>query len=232
MIPTMIEHVRGVAVARYRLYCVGASGNSFKVALFLNCAGLDGEPVGVDFAGAETRAPLWRDATNEMGEIPVIEVGGSRMSQSGAILLWLAETHGVFGPLSADERFETTRWLLFDNHRFTGNFAAHRLLQSMTPEPPHLDVLAYVRSRVQSAFSIVERHLVDRSFMPGERPTIADFSLVGYLYYPVEETGFDLRTAFPAIDRWRGRIAALPGWKPPYEMMPVGNSLPVIRSAR
>jgi glutathione S-transferase len=32
---------------------------------------------------------------------------------------------------------------------------------------------------------------------------------------------------YPAIDAWRRRIAALPGWKPPYEMMPVGASLPL-----
>ena len=57
-------------MARYRLHCVGASGNSFKVALFLNCAGLDWEPVGVDFAGGQTRDPAWRTATNAMGEVP------------------------------------------------------------------------------------------------------------------------------------------------------------------
>jgi glutathione S-transferase len=85
-------------------------------------------------------------------------------------------------------------------------------------------VLAYLRTRTESAFSIVDRHLSDRSFMLGNRPTIVDFSLLGYLYYPTEETGFDLATAFPAIDAWRRRVAALPGWKAPYEMMPVGNS--------
>jgi len=42
-----------------------------------------------------------------------------------------------------------------------------------------------------------------------------------------EETGFDLASAFPAIDAWRERVANLPGWKPPYEMMPVGNSMPL-----
>lgn len=218
-------------MVRYRLYCVGASGNSFKVALFLSCAGIDWEPVGVDFAGGETRDPAWRAANNEMGEIPVLEVDGLRLSQSGAILTWLAETHAVFGPSSAEESFDITRWLLFDNHRFTGSFAAHRVLQSMTPQPPHPEVLAYVRARAHGALSIVEKHLAERRFMLGERPTIVDFSLVGYLYYPVEETGFDLRAAFPAIDAWRGRIAALRGWKPPYEMMPVGQSLPVRRSA-
>lgn len=217
-------------MVRYRLYCVGASGNSFKVALFLNCAGIDWEPVGVDFSGGATRDAVWRAAINEMGEVPVLEVDGRCLSQSGAILGWLADTHGVFGPTGSVEAYEMTRWLLFDNHRFTGSFAAYRVLQSMTPEPPHPDVLAYVRARTHGALSIVERHLADRRFMLGDRPTIVDFSLVGYLYYPTEETGFDLRTAFPAIDAWRGRIAALPGWKPPYEMMPVGRSLPVFRT--
>src|SRR5258708_10387026 len=144
---------RRLTMARYRLHCVGASGNSFKVALFLNCAGLDWEPVGVDFAGGQTREPAWRAATNAMGEVPVLEVDGRRMSQSGAILAWLAETHGAFGPAGAEETFETMRCLLFDNHRFTGSFAPHRLLQSMTPVPAHPPVLAYLRARVESAFS-------------------------------------------------------------------------------
>src|SRR3954469_10117562 len=142
-------------MARYRLHCVGASGNSFKVALFLNCAGLDWEPVGVDFAGGQTRDAVWRVATNAMGEVPVLEVGGRRMSQSGAILTWLAETHGAFGPAGDDEKFETMRWLLFDNHKFTGSFALHRNLHSKAMDL-HPAVLAYMRARTESAFSIVD----------------------------------------------------------------------------
>lgn len=218
-------------MARYRLHCVGASGNSFKVALFLSCAGIAWEPIGVDFAGGETRDAGWRAATNQMGEIPVLEADGRRLSQSGAILEWLAERHGLFGASGSEERFEIARWLMFDNHRFTGSFAAHRVLHCMAPEPPHSDLLAYMRGRTHDALSIVEKHLGDRRFMLGERPTIVDFSLVGYLYYPAEETGFDLRTEFAAIDAWRARIAALPGWKPPYAMMPVGRSMPVVRPA-
>lgn len=213
-------------MAHYKLYCVGGSGNSFKVALFLNCVGLDWEPVGVDFAGGETRDPAWREATNAMGEVPVLEVDGRRLSQSGAILVWLAETHGLFGPAGEAERFETLRWLLFDNHKFTGNFAAHRALHSKALDAPPA-AHAYMRARTEGALAIVERHLAGRRFMLGERPTIVDFSLVGYLYYPPEETGFDLAAAYPAIDAWRGRVAALPGWKPPYEMMPIGRSMPM-----
>ena len=50
------------------------------------------EPVGLDFAGGVTRDAHWRAGTNLMGEVPVLEIAGKRMSQSGAILLWLAET--------------------------------------------------------------------------------------------------------------------------------------------
>ena len=49
-------------MARYKLYCVGASGNSYKVALYLNCAALDWEPGGVDFAGGQMRDAGWRSA--------------------------------------------------------------------------------------------------------------------------------------------------------------------------
>src|SRR5882762_9003318 len=71
-------------MAQYKLHCVGASGNSYKVALYLNCAGLDWEPVGVDFAGGMTRDANWRADTNAMGELPVLDVASKRMSQSGA----------------------------------------------------------------------------------------------------------------------------------------------------
>ena len=54
--------------------------------------------------------------------------------------------------------------------------------------------------------------------MLGDRPTIADFSMAGYLYYG-EETGFD-RSPFTNVEAWAKRIAALPGWKHPYDLMP------------
>jgi glutathione S-transferase len=161
-----------------------------------------------------------------MGEIPVLEVHGKRLSQSGAILLWLAETTGKFAPTS-DQRFEAVRWLFFDNHKFSNNYAMHRVQKCMTPQAADPAVLAFLRSRVESAFSIAEKHFRDRLFVLGDSPTIVDFSMAGYVYYPAAETGFDVAAEYAAIDAWRGRVAALPGWKPPYELMPVGISLPV-----
>ena len=45
-------------MARYKLHCFGQSGNSYKVALYLQCAGLDWEPMFVDFQGRHARRQM------------------------------------------------------------------------------------------------------------------------------------------------------------------------------
>jgi len=62
--------------------------------------------------------------------------------------------------------------------------------------------------------------LAGRPFLVNDKPTIADVSLAGYLYYPAEEFGFDIPKEHPAIGAWMERMKALPGWKHPYELMP------------
>ena len=203
-------------MAEYRLFCTGVSGNSYKAALMLNLSGCDWEPVIVDYVGGATRQESFRRDINELGEIPVLEHEGKRLSQSGVILTYLAEKTGRFGGRDADEKLDILRWILFDNHKFTSYFATLRFMIGIqkTGETP---VAEFLRVRAQAAFGIVENHLARRAFLIGERPTIADISLVGYLYY-TEETGLD-RAPYPNITDWAKRLAALPGWEPPYQLM-------------
>ena len=203
-------------MADYRLYCAGVSGNAYKAALMLNLSGCDWEPVVLDFLGGATRQEGFREEINELGEIPVLEHGAKRLSQSGAILTYLAEKTGRFGGRDEDEKLEILRWILFDNHKFTSYFATLRFLVGIqkTGETP---VTEFLRGRAQTAFGMVEKHLTGRDFLLGDRPTIADISMVGYLYY-TEETGLD-RAPYPNITGWAKRIAALPGWAPPYDLM-------------
>ena len=67
---------------------------------------------------------------------------------------------------------------------------------------------------------MADAHLSTTPFVVAGRPTIADFSMAGYMFYPNAETGYDLAASYPHLHAWRERIAALPGWKPPYDMMP------------
>jgi glutathione S-transferase len=204
----------------YRLYCVGESGNCFKVALMLNACGCDWQPVFVDYFNGETRGDAYRQSLNELGEVPVLEHDGERMSQSGAILTHLAAKLGRFGGRDEREHLEILRWILFDNHKFTSYYATLRWLVGLQKTGDQA-VIEFLRGRALGAFGIVEKHLATRPFLLGEEPTIADFSLVGYQYYE-EETTID-RSTFANIRAWTRRIAALPGWKHPYELMPRGS---------
>src|SRR5262245_54851108 len=103
-------------MAEYQLYCFAQSGNAYRVALMLNLIDADWAPIFVDFfRKGETRTPEFRAEINEMGEVPVLEHGDRKLSQSGVILTYLAERSGRFLPQGDDQRLEALRWIIFDN---------------------------------------------------------------------------------------------------------------------
>ena len=204
----------------FRLHCFSQSGNAYKAALMLALSGADWEPIFVDFFNGETRRPEWREAVNALGEAPVLEHGDRRLSQSGVIVSYLARHLGKFGAESEQEELEILRWMLFDNHKFTSYFATYRFLYSLAPQPGEPAVMAFLKGRTDGAFAIVDKHLAVHPFLLGGRPTIADISLAGYMFFPEAEHGYDFAASHPGLHAWKERIKALPGWVEPYALMP------------
>jgi glutathione S-transferase len=202
-----------------RLYCFGESGHSYKVALALNLAGLPWEPVFVDFFNGETRGADYRARVNAMGECPVLEEGATRLSQSGVILDWLGERTGRFWGADGAARREVLRWVLWDNHKLSSQAGAQRFLMNFLPEGKRPQpVIDWLGGRTRDAYRVLDAHLATRDWIVGDAITAADLSCAGYLFYP-EAFGFD-RAAWPGIDRWLTRVAALPGFALPYDLMP------------
>jgi len=204
----------------YRLHGFSQSGNTFKVAFTLRALRQPWEAVFVDFLNGVTRTESWREQANEMGEVPILDDGARRLTQSGVILTYLANKHGAYGGTSEDEKLEILRWLLFDNHKFTSYLASYRFMKAFGPAAPDPAVMAWLRTRIDNACGIVDKHLAARHFIVGGAPTIADFSLSGYLFYPVEESGYDFAQRFPHIGAWVARLRELPGWGSPYDILP------------
>jgi len=204
----------------YRLHGFCQSGNTFKVAFFLRALRQPWEPVFVDFMNGVTRTDAWRARTNAMGEAPVLEDGERRLTQSGVILSYLAKKHAAYDGASEDERLEVLRWILFDNHKFTSYFASYRFMKAFGSSAPDPAVMAWLRGRLDGAFGIVNKQLATREFIAGSKPTIADFSLCGYLFYPQEESGYEVAERFPHIQAWLARMRELPGWATPYDILP------------
>jgi glutathione S-transferase len=207
----------------YTLHGFSQSGNTYKVALLLQALGQPWTAVHMpisDFTAGLQRSDSWRQDLNAMGEVPILEVDGKKMTQSAAILLYLAQKHGAYGGKNDDERQEALRWLFFDNHKFTSYFATLRFMKSFGPTEPQPDVMKFLRGRVDNAYGIVEKHMTGRNDLVGDAPTIADMSLCGYLYFPAEESGYDIAKQYPAMAAWVERLKKLPGWKHPYDLLP------------
>ena len=202
-----------------KLYCFGESGNAYKAALTMALAGYDWEPLYVDFFHGGTRKPEFL-AVNEMGECPVFVEGETTLTQSGVIQLHVAEKTGKLLGAPGD-RDEILRWMFWDNHKMSSQAGTLRFLMNFLPEEKRpMEVIGWLSGRFTVALKTLERHLAGRDWMVGAAPSLADTACCGYLFYP-EPFGFD-RKEFPNIDSWLDRIAALPGWQHPYDMMP-GN---------
>ena len=200
-----------------QLYCFGESGNAYKCALALALTGMDWQPVFVDFFNGATRTPEFR-AINAMGEVPVLVDGTETLTQSGSILMHIADKSGTLGGTTAAERKEILRWILWDNHKLSTQTGTTRFLMNFLPAEQRPEgVIPFFQGRLKSAYTVLNDHLANRDWVVGTGPTIADLSCCGYLYYP-EPFGFS-RADWPHIDAWLDRISALPGWKHPYDLM-------------
>jgi glutathione S-transferase len=213
-------------MSEYELYCFAQSGNCYRAALMLNLIGADWKPVYVDFfAGGETRTPKYRQEVNEMGEAPVLAHGEKKLAQSGVILNYLAKRSDKFLPQGEDEELEALRWIIFDNQKVNGFLGPYRFLKNWAKPLGDPAVLGYLKGRIDASLGIINKRLEGRKFLLGDRPTIADVSLAGYLYYPAAEFGFDIAKDHPSIGAWLDRMKALPSWGHPYDLMP-GYPLP------
>lgn len=201
-----------------KLYCFGESGNAYKAALALELSGLDWEAAYVDFFGGETRSDAFRKL-NPMGEVPVLVDGDTTLTQSGVMQMYVTEKTGRFGGSTPQEAREVMRWMLWDNHKLSGQAGMTRFLMNFLPEAKRPEgVIPFLQGRLKAAYGVLDTHLEGRDWIVGQDLTHADLCCCGYLFYH-EPFGFN-RADWPNIDRWLSNIQGLPGWKHPYDLMP------------
>ncbi len=209
-------------MTEFTLYCFLESGNAYKAALLLELCQADWEPKKVAFFAGETRSSEYRDI-NVMGEVPVLvhhlKEDDLSISQSGVILTHLAKHFGKFGAATEAEGREILRWILFDNHKLTGSLATARFRYRFLKKQDD-PVTKFYLARTESAWEILDQHLAGRDWVAADRPTIADISLCGYLFWP-DHIDADW-SGYPNMTAWLDRIKSLPGWKAPEELMPSG----------
>jgi glutathione S-transferase len=187
-----------------RLYGYNLSGNCLKIWWTARHLGKPVEWIETDLLKGEHRTPQFL-ARNPAGQVPVVEFqDGRTLSQSNAICLYLAEGSELI-PEKAFERAQMMQWLFWEQYSHEPAIAVARgniLLRGATVET--LDPALV--GRCHSVLDLMERELAARPFFVGDRPTLADLSIVAYTRL-APDAGFILAN-WPAVSRWIARVEA------------------------
>lgn len=187
-----------------------SSPNVVKVVLMLEECGLDYELRHVAVFNQEQFSPAFK-TLNPLAKVPVLEdplLPGQPLSESGAILVWLAEREGRFLPSAAGPRAETMQWLMHQMASYgpmLGQYNHFTMALQPGSEP-------YAQGRYRAQAAKLYRHLDDRlasrEWLAGGAYSIADMAMHPWAFY-LERHEFD-PADHPALVAWRTRIAERP----------------------
>jgi len=197
-----------------RLYRFPISGHSHRAELMLSLLGLPVELVNVDLPKGEHKQPPFL-SKNCFGQVPVLEDGPLTLSDSNAILVYLAERYDEaldddqrYWPREPARRGQVQRWLSVAAGQLAAGPGAARLVRIFNAPLDH----ALAARKAHELFTVLDQELSSRSFLVGETPTLADVALYTYTAHAPE--GDVSLEAYPAIRRWLSRVEALPGFVP------------------
>jgi len=200
-----------------RIHSYRLSGHSHRVVLFASLAGIDHEVVDVDFAnGAHKKDDFL--AKNPAGQVPVIEDGDTIISDSNAILVYLARQYAPnYIPTSPVDEAEVQKFLSLAAGEIAFGPAAARLINVFNA-PRDRD---FAHATAETVLGKLEAHLEGRDWLVGSKPTIADVAIYSYTAHAPE--GDVSLEPYPNIRRLLANIEALDGFVP-MPSTPVGLS--------
>ncbi|MDN6860037.1 glutathione S-transferase [Pseudomonas sp. CAN2814] len=192
-----------------KLYHFPLSGHAHRAELMLSLLQLPAELVFVDLAKGAHKHPDFL-ALNAFGQVPVLDDDGVIVSDSNAILVYLAKKYGNgrWLPENPQGAAHVQRWLSVAAGQVAYGPAAARLITvfgaAFNPEE--------VATRAHTLFQVMERELAKSPFLVGTEATIADVANYSYIAHAPE--GNVSLQDYPNLRAWLARVEALPGFVP------------------
>ena len=177
-------------------------------------AGAKYEPVKVDFARNEQRQAEFLQI-NPKGRVPALATADGILTETPAILFYIAQTHPAAGLAPLDDPFTLGRIQAFNSYLCSTVHVAHahRMRGYRWADDPvaFADMKRKVPQNVADCFALIETEMFTGPFVMGDRYTICDpylYTLATWL----EGDGVD-PARFPKILAHRERMAARPAVK-------------------
>ncbi|MFO0987639.1 MAG: glutathione S-transferase [Alphaproteobacteria bacterium] len=193
-----------------RFYRFPLSGHSHRVELFLSLLGLPVEAIDVDLVQRAHKRPDFL-AKNPFGQVPVIDDDGTIVSDSNAILAYLAARYDAAGrwlPRDPAALAHVQQWLSRAAGELAFGPAEARLIKLFGANYDH----ERAKALAARLYAVMDPHLASHRFLAGEHPTIADVAHYSYTAH-APEGGVSLEP-YPNVRAWLGRVEALPRFVP------------------
>ena len=198
-----------------KLYRSILSGHAHRAELYLSLLDLPYTAIDIDLQAGQHKQPEFL-TLNPFGQVPVIDDNGIVVTDSNAILVYLAAKYGdeYWLPRDAIGAANVQRWLSVAAGEIAFGPAAARMGKRFGMP---VDTEGAAR-RAKSLFTVMESALQTRPFLTGEHITIADIACYSYIARAPE--GDISLTPYPALRTWLARIEALPRFVPMIELPP------------
>ncbi|MEQ9491712.1 MAG: glutathione S-transferase family protein [Alphaproteobacteria bacterium] len=195
----------------YKLYDSKATGSACVHAL-LEEIGTPYDRIAVDMDKDDHRSD-WFTKINPRQQIPALELpDGSVMSESAAMLLFLADTHpqpGLIGETGSPERARTMRWMVFISANiYEGllrEFYADRYIDDAALAP---NVTKSAVEYLKRNYKILEATAGDGAYLFGDEMNIVDL----YLWMLMQWWDFPdwMKAECPKLSRIADTVKARP----------------------
>ena len=189
------------------LYNSTVSGNCYKVRLLAAHLGMSLELVELDVVDRSNRPDLIGHLNPALRVPTLVLDDGRPLAESNAIIDDLAEGTEYL-PAHRYERAQILGWQFFEQYEIEPNLAVARFFKLFNVTPSE-ETLKSKHAGGDKALQALERGLTGKTFLVGEKYSVADISCYGYTHVAAEG-GFDL-SPYPSILAWIDRVAAQPG---------------------
>jgi len=199
---------------RIRFYNYVLSGNCYKFRLLASLLKVEYESIAVDFHPGREHKSEAMLALNPAGTLPILEVGDLVLTETQAMLVWLAEHHDPgknwWPSNDSNAIVPVMQWLGFASRlsatvgelRLSGML--NKFINELTTQKVAIQTLRELESH------LIEQELRGMLWLAGNSPTLADIACFPYTALS-PDAGIE-HDAFPAIRRWLYAIRSLDGF--------------------